>query len=235
VVNIVLYTAVFGNIDRLWTVWAGDSAARFVAIVDSRKQETGHWRDDKGLHLREAASLPRWEQVIVNPKYGNRRTARHFKTMPHKYFPEADYWIWVDGNVRPKYTPEEMVEMWLPSNRRLAAFKHPDRKDLYEEARACKRFKKDTWDTLGSQVGKYRKEGHPKGYGLAETKVVIRRNDPKVHRMNSMWWKEILNHSVRDQVSLPYVCWKLNMEWAIIPGRCDRSNEFVHIKHTKGR
>ena len=216
-------------------MWRGNSSARFVAFVDSKKVEVGHWTADRKLRLRLGTALPTWEQIIVKSEYGNRRTARMYKTLPHKFLPEADYWIWVDGSVRPRLTSEEMLKRWLPANRRIAAFKHPDRRDVYQESRACIKFKKDKAKTLQKQVAKYRRESFPSGWGLAETKVVIRRNCSKIEQLNKFWWKEILNHSVRDQVSLPYVCWRLGMKWAIIPGRCDSSKNFIYIKHSRSR
>ena len=116
----------------------------------------------------------------------------------------------------------------------LAIFKHPDRACLYAEAEFCAKVGKDSPGTLGNQTRKYNAEGMPHGWGLPETRCVIRRQTPKMAELGDLWWAEMKAHSVRDQVSLPYVCWKLGVRWREIPGRCWARNKhkaFYYVKH----
>ena len=233
--KIAVYTAVIGNIDRLWSALVRQSKADFVAFVDSHKLEVGHWSANQELRLRDSPSLPTWEQRIVEVPYGDRRTARYYKCLPHRVMPDADIWIWVDGNVRPRIAPITMVRKWLPKGSDLATFNHPDRSDIWEEVDACIRFKKDRPKVLREQLRAYSNDGHPRRWGLAETKVVIRRNTPEMVALNEEWWEEIMKYSLRDQVSLPHVCWRRGVKWSVIPGKATHSQYFEHPKHTKGR
>lgn len=206
--ELVVYTAIFGNSDRLWSAETG--GVPHIAFVDSKKVEYGL----KG----EVAKVKTWQQVVVEPGWDNRRSARHFKTLPQYYMPDYAAWIWVDCNVRLKITPQKALEDYLHTD--FATFQHPDRNCLYVEADFCAKAKKDTPSMLGKQIERYRKEGMPERWGLAETRIVMRRNTESIRALNVAWWEEIEANSVRDQVSLPYVCWKRGTKWEVIPGRC---------------
>jgi len=205
----IVYTAIFGDIDQLWS--ASTNGIKHVAFVDSIKEEIDT------ISCRPT-HFPVWEQVVVIPKWDNRRTARHYKTMPHLHMPNEDVWIWTDCNVRLTDTPQNIVKAYLTGE--FATFKHPDRDCVYDEANFCAKVNKDNRETLMSQIERYHKEGMPTHWGLAETRVVLRRNNSLNNKLDTMWWDEIEHNSLRDQVSMPYVFWKMGLKWDIIPGRC---------------
>jgi len=224
-VNIVVFTAIFGNIDRLWSAEA--HGIQHIAFVNSRKQEFD-------LATSRPSAKPVWEQVVLEPGWDNRRTARHYKTLPHMYMPDADVWIWLDCNVRLKLSPQELVKRYLHSD--FATFKHPDRNCLYKEAVFCSKVGKDRKNVIAAQTRRYRVAKMPQNWGLAETRIVIRRNTPEIQALNEDWWTEIRLHSVRDQISLPYVCWSHKMRWEVIPGRCGNAHPegpWRYMRHRK--
>jgi hypothetical protein len=53
--------------------------------------------------------------------------------------------------------------------------------------------------------------------------------------LNEAWWEEMTRGSVRDQVSLPYVCWKAGLRWDVIPGKLvpGMRGEFSCVRHAK--
>lgn len=221
--NIVVYSAIFGDIDKLWT--AETNGVRHVVFTDSPKVEYDLPKGGKTAN-------PVWEQIVLPPGWDMRRSARHYKTVPQYYMPEADIWVWVDCNVRLKIAPQLLVEQYLHED--FATFKHPDRDCLYVEADFCAKSHKDRPEVLKKQTDRYRKEGMPQHWGLIETRVVIRRNTPKVCELNTAWWDEIESNSLRDQVSLPYVFWKHGWRWETIPGRCGPVRPvgpFIYIGH----
>jgi hypothetical protein len=234
--NIVVYTALFGDRGRLWsnppTCIEGVS---YIAFTDKPRKEVGLW-----THLSKLTILPgsmelkpmrpTWEQRIVTPKYSNRKAARFIKTMAHEVLPEADVSIWVDANIRPLISGASMIEKWLKSNS-LAAFKHPDRTCLFDEAGFCLHLGKASRRVLAAQVQQYDMKQMPRHWGLASTRCLIRRHTEEVAELNVVWWKEIRTFSLRDQISLPYVCWKLGLKWNIIPGHALRHPHFWYLKH----
>jgi len=221
--NIVVYTALFGECDRLWSPQPlAVGGCRHVCFSEKPRRQVGLWQNESQMKpgTGDMGSPPVWEVKVV-PKQGNDRlSARHYKTLPHRYLPDADITIWVDGNIRLLVTPQYAVGHWLKGGQ-LAIFNHHDRDCLYDEAKFCLRVPRGVIykQELAQQTAAYRSAGMPAHWGLAETRCVIRMKGPKVQEMGELWWSEIQAHSPRDQVSLPYVCWKVGLRWNVIPGR----------------
>ena len=129
------------------------------------------------------------------------------KTISDVLFPEYDYVIWIDGTIELLVTPEELVANYLDATC-LAVLQHPERVCIYDEAEMCKTLKLDDEAVIDSQMDKYRLQGYPKVAGLGETKIVLRKNCSLINDFNRDWTYEILNHSLRDQLSFNYVARK---------------------------
>ena len=117
--RVVVYTALFGNKDKLWSVPpVASRGAKYVAFVDSPRPEAGLWTEYNGrtilVHGTEDTYTvrPTWEQRVVKPKYGNRRTARYCKALSHTMFPDASITIWLDANIRLR-APVSIALKWL--------------------------------------------------------------------------------------------------------------------------
>lgn len=236
--NIVVYTALFGDKDVLWSVPpTATSGARYIVFTEKKRREVGLWTSG-GAYGRPCSVLPGtaatsavrplWEQRIVEMPHGARRTARYYKTMVHEIL-DADVTVWVDANIRLLIKPAIAIK-WLGKGN-LAAFKHPDRRCLYQEVRACIEFGKSDKAMLRRQAAVYRAAGMPASWGLASTRCVVRQNTADQRALNEAWWKQIREYSERDQVSLPFVCWKQGRKWATIPGYATRSKSFWFILH----
>lgn len=230
--KIVVYTAIVGNIDRLWSALPGTVDLPHIAFVDHPKTEAGLWGGQPPRILpgtESTSGRKAWEQRIIEPQWDSRRTARHYKALPHRYLPDADVWIWVDGNVRARAHPLKVLARYPDAD--LITYKHWDRRCLYTEAAFCAKIGKDKAATLNAQTRLYRKAGMPANWGLPATRVVIRRNTPVIRELNEAWWAEMERWSYRDQVSLPYVCWKLGIRWAELPGKCvaGSKGEFLYV------
>ena len=233
--KVVVYTALIGDIDKLWAPLPGYESVAHVAFVDAPKVEAGLWGGRPPAiqpGSSRAVAKPVWEQRSVTPAWNNRRTARHYKACPHRYMPDADVWVWVDANVRARITPQQIIDRYLTAD--LVTFRHWDRDCLYDEAAFCAKVHKDATGTLTSQAARYAHAGMPRHWGLAATRVVIRRNTPEIVALNEAWWAEMEAASYRDQVSLPYVCWKAGLRWDVIPGVCKpgKPGDFLYLGHT---
>ena len=230
--KLVVYTASFGDIDPLWSVPPGCEDVQHIAFVDKLKAEAGVWSQDPPV-IKPRARIglePTWEQRVVEPEWGGRRTARHYKTLPHRYFPEADCWLWLDANVRARIHPRLVVDQ---DKNELVAQRHWKRKCVYEEVDACIVGEKDDPELLRAQEARYRQAGMPELWGLAQTGMLIRRNTAAIRELNEKWWAEIVEWSCRDQVSLPFVCWTLRLKWSILVGPSPQPcrGDFVYVKH----
>ena len=79
--RVVVYTAIIGGYDTLNEPLVKPDGVDFVCFTD-REMESETWEIRK-----------------VTPLYDdNTRTARKYKVLPHRWFPEYDYAIWQDGN-----------------------------------------------------------------------------------------------------------------------------------------
>ena len=221
--RVVVYTALVGDIDYLWSVVPRRDDIQHVAFVDSPKQEIGLWGEEPPtITSRAPAMVPTWEQRVIEPQWGNRRTARHVKTLAHRYLPDADVWVWIDANVRPRMPSLALIGKYISGD--LVTFDHWARRCLYDEAAVCIQQEKDRSGVLKPQVERYRRAGMPRNWGLAATRIVIRRNTKAVRELNETWWAEIERGSVRDQVSLPFASWQSGLHWESLPGTCKPGN-----------
>lgn len=189
--RIVVYTAMMGSYDILRPPGVD---GEFVAFVDS------------------ASPVEGWiQKVIEHSGMEARRAARFYKTLPHIWLSDADITIWLDANVRLLVNPERLVEEWL-GDAQIAVPKHPSRQCAYREAGGCAIKGKISVDEMKRQREAYQAAGFPRNYGLAETRCVIRRNEPDVMMFNDLWWQHIEQFTPRDQVSFPFAVWQTSVD-----------------------
>jgi len=189
--NKVVYTAVFGSYDHVPAVnpeWGCD----FVCFTDNPEPvSTG------------------WQVVVVQlngepPAQANRR----YKMLPHKYFPNYERSLYVDGNVKIVADPSPLFCKYL-DNSLIAIPKHQDRNCAYEEARLCIEGGRVNKEITEQQISGYAADGFPEKFGMTENGIIFRRHhDKNVITMMDSWWKEYCNGGRRDQLSLPYLIWK---------------------------
>ena len=160
-----------------------------------------------------------WAVVVVDPidKNDIKRSSRHFKCRPDLLFPNCEFSIYIDGNAELLVDPIDLLS-YLRWND-IALYRHwsPSKNDLYDEAIHCIQIGKDEAKIIGTQAREYRLAGHPKEFGLYNGGVVIRRhNKLRMVLLGQMWWEQIVKHSRRDQISLPYCLWNLGITPAIL-------------------
>jgi len=160
--------------------------------------------------------------VLSNSAFpSSRKCARFNKCFP----PVCDYSLWIDGNTFPKFNIDYYIDNFL-NEHDMCVFKHPIRDCIYDEAEACSILSLDDSSIIKSQMDKYRKENYPSHNGLAATTYVLRRHTHKILEFNDLWWTEINNGSIRDQLSFDYCCWKLDIKYNTFP-----ETHFDNFKH----
>jgi len=164
-----------------------------------------------------------------------RRTARYHKCLPHLVLPPHEASVWVDGSLAFKDIDPltEIANKYLSADVHVATMRHPDRKCVYQEEKACVKWRKDHAQIMREQLKKYQDDGYPAYNGLVETACVARQNSSVAKEFNVAWWAEIEKHSFRDQLSFNYVCWKLGLSYGHIEGVRFKSPFFDHINHPR--
>lgn len=189
--RIAVVTAITSQKDTLIESYKNKGGARFIAFCD-RKFESKIW-----------------EYAPAYNKFSSaRRNARIHKILLHQ-FVDADYSIWIDGNIVMNVSPSLVVRDWL-KDADIAAFRHPERNCVYQEAAICQTLNKEPLDNPDIQE----QSNHiklPLHNGLLETGVVIRRHNQATETFNNYWWSELCRYSTRDQLSFMYCINKLNM------------------------
>lgn len=207
----LIYTAVFGGYDK-------------PRRLERRPRTTDfHWYTDS------VAPYHPWKEIRVLGTSGDaRRRAKSFKLYPPD---EYETTLWVDGNMVPNFSNWADLEATIEGNKDLAFIKHPNRDCLYQEAKECINGKLDNEKVINNQVTRYFDEGMPEHYGLWAGTVIYRRRSKTVSSVMEEWAREIEAGSIRDQISLPYVLWKLDYKPGTIRGDLWRHTLFKYHPH----
>lgn len=208
----VVYTAVFGNYDYVPEVnpeWDCD----FVCFTDNPDLVSSGW---------QVVIVPLNDEL---PAQANRR----YKMLPHKYLSRYEQSLYVDGNIRIVTDPSPLFHKYLHNNV-IAIPKHQERNCAYAEARLCIEGGLVNKEITEQQMAKYVADGFPEEFGMTENGIIFRRHyDEAVMAMMASWWQEYCNGGRRDQISLPYLMWKKNIDFVLMEESARNSNKFFRI------
>lgn len=135
------------------------------------------------------------------------RQNRYCKINVHEIFPQYDYSIYVDGNI--KIISD--IAMCLADIKRsgMAVSGKSSSLCTYVEALRCIGTQKDDKVKITRQIERYYREGMPRYFGEFLCNVLVRdHTNPVCRRLMRDWWNEVYKESKRDQISFPYVLWK---------------------------
>lgn len=220
--NMVVYTAIFGGYDGL--------------LPQTRKKGVDYvCFTDRPLKSKS------WKIVQTEPSFQDPvRCARMFKVNPHKFLPEYERSIWIDGNylVRGRLVSwaQELLDqkpVWVfdhnqcPADKRNCVYlEHQAIVEMFKESG----HKKDDLVVMEQQMRKYKQAGYPEDNGLIFSAVVLREHHhPEVIKTMELWWEEIKNGSRRDQLSFNYAAWKNKLDFGIVNGDLRRHKYFFQI------
>jgi len=188
---------------------------------------------DKILFLEQSVETKSWKVQECHKEFSDPcRNAKIHKILSHKYFPEHDFSLWIDGSVKIlfSYTLERLINIYLQDSD-IALFKHNERKCIYQEAEICKSRNLDDHKVINTQIAKYRKENFPQNCGLSECTVLLRKHSQKMVEFNELWWKEICAGSRRDQLSFDYCAKKVGIKVSYFSGNL-RSNNYLFFRES---
>lgn len=170
------------------------------------------------------------------------RKNRFIKMHPHLLFGDYEFSVYVDGNIPIRNGLETFKLMYCMNEETpLYLLPHQIRNCIYQEFNACIRNMKDNEGIIYVQMKRYMTEKFPFNYGLSHNCIIGRyHNNENCIKIMNEWWEQIMQYSYRDQLSLFYVLWKLNLKNAIsfIPYQIpfayfDYTGANKHMKDTK--
>tara|TARA_Y100000034_G_scaffold12174_1_gene12777 strand:- start:3266 stop:4885 length:1620 start_codon:yes stop_codon:yes gene_type:complete len=227
--NKVIYTAIIGGYDELIEPDFKPDGWDFVCFTN-RDLKSNTWEIRKTL-----------------PLYGdNTRTARKHKLLAHRLFPDYDYSLWIDGNIKVRDDVNELLSHLDDCN--YATYNHlqntlDPRDCIYEEAFTILELGiknggnyKDDPELIKRQMERYVEEGFPKNNGLVVQMEVLRRHneDDVVYSMEKQWI-ELKHNSKREQLSFNYIAWKNNLKFNYIQGDSRNNKYFLNIGKHKSK
>lgn len=158
--------------------------------------------------------------------------AKIYKILSHTYF-SSQFTVYMDGNIFLNVPPLKLISELL-GEADMALFRHPYRHCLYQEHEPAKQRILPPFKALmDEQVTRYREQGMPENFGLGECGMLIRRNNAVTAEFNDRWWAEICRYTNRDQMSFPYVLWKMKdrIKLKFILGNVRKHAYFKYINH----
>jgi hypothetical protein len=169
-----------------------------------------------------------WAKAILNKSDSPQQTAREIKI---KGLPVQQS-IYVDASFQINCNLDDFWNKHYKGG--ITAPRHPARACAYREGQICMRRDLDG-KRVEKQVNRYADEGMPAHGGLISSGILMRDNSQPVKDFCALWWEQIVNGSLRDQIGFAYCDWKL-------PGVAHTFNydyrvgtDFLYTKHYHNR
>ncbi len=220
--SVVVYTAVTSRYDLVLPP-ARQSAPLVFGLFD-----------DAGTEVRG------WQRVPFRRSFDCDITTNRFhKFFAHELFPDAEYSIYLDGNIGVVGDLVPLLDEFIASKCAMGLFRHRDRSTVGEELSACLRMSKfDAADLqlYKKQIQHYRAERMPENQPLNDNGVLFRwHSHPMLATAMDQWWEQFLAFTKRDQISLPYVLWKTSLpinrwQWSVRSAN-SYLEKYPHRKH----
>ncbi|KAK0575515.1 hypothetical protein LWI29_001908 [Acer saccharum] len=164
--------------------------------------------------------IGKWRIVVVQelPFSDQRLNGKIPKMLVHRLFPNSKYSIWVDSKSQFRRDPLGVLEALLwRTNSVLAISEHGARSSVYDEAKAVVHKHKATPEEVEVQLTQYHLDGLPEDKrfngkkALNEASVIVRKHTPLTNLFMCLWFNEVVRYTSRDQLSFPYVLWRLKV------------------------
>lgn len=160
---------------------------------------------------------PWWELIIKRDEaLTPRQDLQWYRMHSHVLLPEYDYVIWMDGCVRLKVDPLELVRVLKASGKNVLFGAHPWRTSSYQEGRICAEFNSQNRVAIETQMDRYKREGLPEDFGLVAATVFVRDNKEEFTcNFFDLWYKEtmLLGSSPRNQISFGFAAFKTELNY----------------------
>ncbi|MDE6365139.1 MAG: DUF616 domain-containing protein [Lachnospiraceae bacterium] len=206
--KIVIYTCIVGGYDGLKEPLLLFDNVEYICFTEDaasiRMAEHTKWT---------ICQIP----AAIAKKYDRTFSNRYIKMHPKELFPDADYAVYVDGNIGiQSFLGAYLIQTKAKTG--VAIFSHSQRQCVYVEAKVCISRRKGRREAIEQQMQDYEKAGFPKNYGLYECTIIATdlSNTLSAELMEKWWQEFIRSKSCRDQLSLPYVMWKSGLKYTDI-------------------
>lgn len=195
-VRIAIYTAIFGNYDKVHEPLIQPGNIDYYIITDQEIPPNSLWKP----------ITP--HDNIKSLSSGEKN--RYVKMHPDEYFSTYKYSIYVDGSI--SIISDMTPLIYEVSKVGIAVHRHSQRECVYDELIVTELFHKITSEEKKNYEEYLEKINMPRKYGLCECGVIAREHEKdECKRIMGMWWEMFKNHIKRDQIHLPVVLFMNNI------------------------
>ncbi|CAN8253438.1 unnamed protein product [Cochlearia groenlandica] len=245
--EVVVSTCAFGGGDNLYQpIGMSKASSKKVCYVAFWDEVTVAAQEEEGHKIGENGYIGTWRIVVVKdlPFMDQRLNGKIPKMLSHRLFPDAKYSIWVDSKSQFRRDPLGVLDALLwRTNSVLGISEHGARSSVYDEAKAVVKKHKATPEEVEIQINQYRLDKLPEDKrfngkkALSEASVIVRENTPLTNLFMCLWFNEVVRYTSRDQLSFPYVLWRLkvlkNINMFPVCTRKDLVNSMGHVRKAK--
>lgn len=198
-VKIAVYSCITGGYDILVEPFFAIDNVDYIMFTDNLDLQADKWQ----IKAIPSSISAQGDNVLIN---------RYIKMHPNVVGAQYDYALYVDGNICVVSNVCNMVNAVNPRTG-IAIHRHSSRDCIYDEVKVCLNAKRGNVRKLVEQIERYKKDGMPAHYGLLEATVILTDlHNSMALELQDKWWHEFLiSESRRDQISLPYILWKNNI------------------------
>lgn len=176
-----------------------------------------------------ALRSPVWRMLLIPSGHvPPEKLSRRPKALPHEYFPDAQYSLYVDNTVSFKRLPQS-GDLATGRPYLFRAFRHATRSDPASEAAAVATLGYDDVGVICQQIDFYAQR-RPLGSisPLTTATVLLRQHHhPLVKAFGVLWWESLLAFSKRDQISFDFALHEAGAEVEYFEGSTS-DNAFIH-------
>lgn len=213
-----IYTVITGNYDTLKEPFVKSEGWDYICFTDDPSLISDTWE------------IRLIDTTISNQYPDKQRLQRHIKLLAYVHLNEYRFTIYIDGS-----TQQLLDFNWLLQEINytggIALKRHSKRNCIYEEVAACVKLNKDARTVLLKQMETYANiYKYPMNGGLYESGILIRENIMEVNLLCEHWHTELMQHSVRDQISLPFVLWRYPPKCDVKIVEYDTVQKYINIK-----
>ena len=217
----VVYSIIIGDYDQI-SSFNKQEGFNYFLFTDTNCSNNTNW------------TIIPISKLIEKVNISGIKITRYIKLFPHLFFKDYELSIYFDGSLILNGDLNELLLRILNPTFNLYLLQHPQRNKVFQELSAVVFHKKETKEAVDIIEKRYVKINFPDNLGLTENCIIIRRHNKKdIIKLMEVWWNEIKNYSYRDQLSLNFAIWKLNLTIKIYLSKNFMLDYFTQKDHLK--
>lgn len=182
----ICYTALCGGYDDPKPVLKPTPGWRYIFFTDDKKLKVDGWE----MHYLDSNHSPKLKAKLP-------------KILPDSYLPHHNISLWIDASYQVVGNLDMLCKPF-EEDREIGLTLHTaGRIDVYQEADTILKYGFDSYENVQKALEKYTPETANYQGRFYQAGVIFRKNTERVKEFNHTWYVEMMDSSLRDQLTLP--------------------------------